>query len=173
MCQMEVRQTRLVVDGERFEDLYRREVRALVALASSMTGSRDAAADLVHEAMLRAHRDWAQVATMRRPGAWLRQVVINLCTDWLRRNGREQRALARLPRPTPTVTPEPVEEQFWRAVRGLPERQRATIALYYLEDLAVRDIAEVLEVSEGTVKASLFKARRSLARSLGVEEATT
>jgi RNA polymerase sigma-70 factor (ECF subfamily) len=167
------RQTRLVVDDERFEDLYRREVRSMVALAASMTGSREAAADLVHEAMLRAHRDWTAVAVMDRPGAWLRRVVVNLCTDWLRRNGRERRALARLPRPAVVAAPEASTGQFWRAVRDLPERQRAAVALHYLDDLSVDDIADILDISPGTVKASLFKARRSLARTLGAEEVTT
>ena len=59
-------------------------------------------------------------------------------------------------------------QQFWAAVRALPERQRAAIALYYLEDLSIADVAATLGVTEGTVKASLFQARATLAKSLGV-----
>ena len=55
-------------------------------------------------------------------------------------------------------------------MRALPERQRAAVTLYYLEDLPVAEIAEILGVAAGTVKTSLFMARRSLAASLGAEE---
>ena len=58
-------------------------------------------------------------------------------------------------------------------MRALPERQRAAVALYYIDDLGIDEIAEVLEVTAGTVKTSLFKARRSLERALRVEEVTT
>jgi len=62
--------------------------------------------------------------------------------------------------------PDPVESEFWRAVRGLPKLQRRAVALHYLEDLSVAEAAEVLGVSIGTVKTSLSRARSSLAPSL-------
>jgi RNA polymerase sigma-70 factor (ECF subfamily) len=153
-----------------FEDLYRGELRTMVALGTSLTGSREAGADLAHEAMLRAYRDWSRVGVMDRPGAWIRRVLINLAFDWQRRRGRERRAMLRLAPPPAVELVDPVSTTFWAAVRELPERQRAAIALYYLEDLRIEQIAEILEVTTGTVKTSLFKARRSLERSLRVEE---
>jgi RNA polymerase sigma-70 factor (ECF subfamily) len=51
----------------------------------------------------------------------------------------------------------------------LPPRQRAVVALYYLEDLPVAAIAEALGIANGTVKALLWKARASLANKLGLE----
>ena len=55
-------------------------------------------------------------------------------------------------------------------MRQLPDRQRAVVALYYVEDLPVSVIAETLAVRPGTVKAALFDARRSLAATLGAKE---
>ncbi len=107
---------------------------------------------------------------MDRPGAWIRRVLINLAIDWQRRAARERRAVARIAPPPPVELADPVSTQFWAAVRSLPERQRAAVVLYYVEDLGVEQIAEVLAVTAGTVKASLFKARRSLERALRVEE---
>ncbi len=145
----------------------------MIALGTSLTGSREAGADLAHEAMLRAYRSWSTVGSLDRPGAWIRRVVINLSIDWQRRRGRERRAVARLA-PAPTVElADPASTQFWAAVRALPERQRAAVALYYIEDLGVEQIAEILEVTSGTVKTSLFKARRSLERALRLEEVTS
>ncbi|MEY2553548.1 MAG: polymerase sigma-70 factor, subfamily [Ilumatobacteraceae bacterium] len=153
-----------------FERLYRQELSTLIALAVSMTGSRELGADLAHEALARAYRDWRTVGSLERPGAWLRRVLINLTIDAHRRRARETLALARLD-PHPVMFPgESVSDTFWAAVRALPERQRAAIALYYVEDLGIGEIADILDIAPGTVKTSLFMARRSLAVSLGAEE---
>ena len=61
-------------------------------------------------------------------------------------------------------------DDLWRAVRALPDRQRAAIVLRYVDDLSVDEIANVLDVTDGTVKASLAQARASLARRLAVAE---
>lgn len=61
------------------------------------------------------------------------------------------------------------DRDFWAAVRSLPRRQAAVIALHYYEDLPVADIAAVLGIAEGTVKAHLHKGRESLARRLGAD----
>jgi RNA polymerase sigma factor (sigma-70 family) len=165
-----MRAVRVSVGESSFEDVYRRELRPIVALATSLTGSREAGVDLAHEAMLRAYRDWGKVGSLDRPGAWIRRVLINLAIDHQRRRQRERRLLDRLQPAAPLEYADPVSAQFWAAVRGLPERQRAAVALHYLEDLPIEEIADILEVSAGTIKTSLFKARRSLARSLRAEE---
>lgn len=161
---MEAERTSLQFDG-----FFRDEHVKLVALGIALTGSREAAADIAQEALLRAYRAWPRVSQLERPGAWTRRVAINLATDAQRRVARE-RSGARAMRPDVVAAPEPPHEQFWNAVRALPERQRAAVALHYLEDLAVSDVAEILEVAEGTVKASLHAARATLARALGVEQ---
>ena len=53
-------------------------------------------------------------------------------------------------------------------MRDLPRRQREVVALYYLEDRSVADVAEILGVAESTVKNSLAQGRRTLARTLEV-----
>jgi RNA polymerase sigma-70 factor (ECF subfamily) len=159
-----------VVTESSFEDLYRRELRAIVALATTLSGSPDVGVDLAHEAMLRAYRDWARVGAMERPGAWIRRVVINLAIDHQRRRSRELRALARLGPPTALELTDPTSGRFWAAVRALPERQRAAVALHYIDDLSVDGIAEILQVTAGTIKTSLFKARQTLSRTMHAEE---
>ena len=48
--------------------------------------------------------------------------------------------------------PEPTDEEFWSAVRTLPRRQAQVVALHYLYDLSVTDVALTLEMSQGTTK---------------------
>jgi DNA-directed RNA polymerase specialized sigma24 family protein len=59
---------------------------------------------------------------------------------------------------------------FWAAVRALPERQMACVALHYLEDRSVAEIAEVLDCKAATVKVHLHRARQALAQRLGALE---
>jgi RNA polymerase sigma factor (sigma-70 family) len=156
---------------ESFEAFYRREYRAVVALAYGLSGSRVAAEDLAQEAFLAAHRDWDRVGVFEHRGAWVRRVAINLAVSGSRTRLREARALVRLAGQRQLrVEPLPAADaDFWRTVRGLPRRQAQAVALYYLEDLPVRQIAAILGCSEGAVKAHLFKGRRTLGRRLGVE----
>ena len=61
------------------------------------------------------------------------------------------------------------DDDFWAAVRGLPRRQAQCVALRYLEDRSVREIAGVLEIAEATVRVHLHAGRRALAERLGEE----
>lgn len=67
---------------------------------------------------------------------------------------------------------EPVDPpvDFDAALRGLPRRQRAVVALFYVADLPVAEIASVLGLAEGTVKSHLHDARRALAPRLEVDD---
>lgn len=60
---------------------------------------------------------------------------------------------------------------MWAAVATLPERQRTAVALFYIGDRSISEVAEVMAVREGTVKTTLHKARSQLRRLLS-EEAT-
>jgi RNA polymerase sigma-70 factor (ECF subfamily) len=59
------------------------------------------------------------------------------------------------------------DEAVWAAVRALPPRQAQVVALFYVDDRSVADIARILECAEGTVKAHLHAARQALSRALG------
>ena len=159
---------------EPFEDFVRDARLRLTGLAYSLTGDRTIAEDIVQEALLSTHRSWTEV---EQPLAYARRAVTNLCASRVRRLGRERRALTRWfgQRSAVYTELEPADAEFWRAVGALPVRQREVIALHYVEDLSVVDIATALEISPGTVKSTLHEARRSLAATLrltnGEEEA--
>jgi RNA polymerase sigma-70 factor, ECF subfamily len=152
-----------------YDAFFRAEYPRLVAVGNALCGDREVARDLAQETLLRAYRSWASIGTMERPGAWCRRVLVNLTIDRGRRGGREQRALARIGSATATTGLPPgagEAEQFWAAVRMLPERQRVAVVLHYLEDQPLDAIGEVLGIATGTVKASLHRARRTLATAL-------
>jgi RNA polymerase sigma factor (sigma-70 family) len=154
-----------------FEHFYLEEFPRVVKLAYALSGSRTGAEDIAQEAFLRAYRDWDRVRSYEHQAAWVRRVAANLATSGLRRRVVEARALARLAaRREPALDPLPAENaDFWRAARALPQRQAQAVALYYLEDRSIAQTAVVLDCAEGTVRAHLTKARRTLARRLRLD----
>jgi RNA polymerase sigma-70 factor (ECF subfamily) len=156
------------VPGE-LDDLYRREYLSVVALAYGLSGSRGGAEELAQEAFLEAHRAWDRISRYDDPAAWVRRVVVNRSVSHVRRRVAEARALTRVMgrRELPAVLPES-DAEFWRAVRQLPRRQAQAVALHYLDDLSVADVAAVLEISPDTVKVHLHRGRRALADALGL-----
>jgi len=150
-----------------FESLYRNDFARLVSLAHGLSGSRPAAEELVQEAFLAAHRQWDRIGAYADPSAWLRRVVVNRSVSALRRRVAEGVALSRLGgrRELPAALPDH-DEAVWRAVRTLPRRQAQVVALHYIDDRSVAEVAAILECAEGTVKAHLHQARQALARML-------
>lgn len=154
---------------EDFAAFYRRELPRLVTLAAAIAGSSQAE-EIAQEALLRAHRQWGRIARFDKPGAWVRRVAINLSTSARRRRGAETRALARSADRRVLAIPPPEIDGFWQLVRQLPPRQAAAVALHYLDDLSIAEIAVALDCAEGTAKAHLYKARHTLAAHLAAEE---
>lgn len=153
-----------------FEGFARHQRKPLVALAWSLTGDFGVAEDLAQDALQSAWQAWDRVGSLDAPGGWVRRAVINRAAGHARREGREHRALARLAgRPTATVDLEPRDHRFWAEVRKLPERQAQAVALRYLEDCAVPDIAEALGCAPATVRVHLHRGRQALGRALGLE----
>lgn len=158
--------------AEDFAAFYQREYPRMVEFAYALSGSRWAAEELAQDGFLTAHLKWEKISTYDRPGAWVRRVVGNLATSHLRRRIVEARALVKVAmgrrEAFPTLSDS--NSDLWSLVRSLPRRQAQTIALHYIFDLPVSEIAKVLEVAEGTVMANLHKARASLARRLELEQ---
>lgn len=153
-----------------FDVFYRREFPRMVALALAVSGSAVLAEDVAQEALIEAERRWGEIGGYDKPGAWLRRVTVQKAGKRARRARVEATALAHLGRTSALAVGPPEYEAVLDAVHRLPLRQRAAVALFYLEDRSVDDVAAVLGCSVGTVKAHLFKARRSLARMLAEEE---
>jgi DNA-directed RNA polymerase specialized sigma24 family protein len=141
----------------------------MVTLSCAVSGSRTAAEDSAQDALLAARRHWSTISGYDNPSAWLRRVTIRYAGHRRRRARAEAAAMLRLRVPAP-IPPVPGDTEFvLAAIRRLPTRQRAVIALYYLEDRPVREVADILRCAEGMAKAQLHKAGAALARMLSEE----
>jgi RNA polymerase sigma-70 factor (ECF subfamily) len=147
-----------------FEVFYRHERASVLGLAYVLCGRLGLAEEVTQEAFLRAYRDWARIGGYDDPGAWVRRVVANLSTSSWRRRASEARAMVRLgARRQAEPELQTDDDEFWEAVRALPTRQAQCLALHYLEDRPVAEIAVVLGIAEATVRVHLHAGRRTLA----------
>lgn len=146
-----------------FEIFYQEHYRALLSVAVALTMDRAAAEDLVQETFMSAHRRWDRISQYENPKAWLRRVLVNRATSRRRRLGSEMRAVTRMGPPQP-VEPDLSAEtsEVWSAVRRLPRRQRQAVALHYVAQLSMNEVADVMGCSTGTVKSHLHRARETL-----------
>ena len=152
-----------------FEDFFAAEYRSLLALATALCGSRVLGEDVVQDTMFAASRQWPKLSSYDDPARWARRVVVRRCSNVRRGRLRESRALERVAgrRETRGVTlPSLERDGFWAAVRALPRRQRACIALHYLEDLDISEIATTLGIADATVRVHLHAGRHTLAVTL-------
>jgi RNA polymerase sigma-70 factor (ECF subfamily) len=136
-----------------FEDNYGDVLRS-VAFA---LGDRDRAEDLTQEAFARAYQRWGRVAAMERPVTWVYVVALNAERKrWKRERTEdiEEPGRGESDHASRVVTGVVVRD----AVHRLAARQRAAVALRYVSDLTVADIARIMACSEGTVKATLHQA---------------
>lgn len=158
-----------------FDVVFGEQYPKLVAIGVALTGSAEVANDLAQETMARAHRNWLLVSVADAPNAWLRRVMKNLIIDHYRRRDAEVRAIDRVAGRRVSDDARSVDASVVSTMSELlsvlPERQRMAVALRYVDDLSVVEIASVLEVAVGTVKATLWKARRRLETHLRTEAA--
>jgi RNA polymerase sigma-70 factor (ECF subfamily) len=159
--------------------LYDRHRRLVYRTALAITGDVDAASDLLQDVFLRLHRFAHNIDPLRPLEPWLYRMTTNLAYDWVKRRKRWPRPLEDLAewligsgKNTPHEMVERSDEwhQVQRAVADLPLPQRVVVVLYYLNDLALQEIAEILEVPIGTVKSRLYYGRQALKKSLGLEQ---
>lgn len=155
--------------SDEFEAFFRAEYPAVVRSLTRVVGDRGRAEEIAQDAFCRALERWARVRNHERPGAWVQLVALRRAMRVIHRDRRRGERERSATQPAPAVD-EPVDVDLHRAIAALPRLQRAAVILYYLGDLSVLEAAAVLEVSEGAIKTSLSRARRSLALRLRLDE---
>jgi RNA polymerase sigma factor (sigma-70 family) len=150
-----------------FTAFFRAEYPGLVRTLYLVTRDKEQARDVAQEAFIQLFARWRRISHYDRPDAWVRRVGIRMAV----RASRREQIRPRLERELDFATfPKPVDLDVLRAVKELPSSQRAAVALFYLEDRPVSEVAEILSCSEMTAKVHLHRARKRLAELIGERE---
>jgi RNA polymerase sigma-70 factor (sigma-E family) len=151
------------IGGDGFEEFVHTEIPRLLPLARLLSRDGHDAADLVQETLIRVGLRWSSVRRDGNPHAYARTTMVRAHINAGRR--RRHEVITEAPPERPVVDPAMavVDRDWLRGVlRSLPPRQRAVVALRYLEDLPMREIADALGCAEGTARSQLHRALASL-----------
>lgn len=156
-------------DARAFTELARLLARPALALAVRVLGDRALAEDAVQEAFTRLWREAHRFDPSRGSFAgWWRRLLMNCALDGRRRLKPvapiEEAAAIADAGPTPAHAAEAADlaARVQAAAAGLPERQRAALALFHGEGLSMAEIAVALESSEKAVEGLLLRGRAAL-----------
>ncbi|MGW1784339.1 SigE family RNA polymerase sigma factor [Streptomyces sp. NPDC002143] len=145
---------------------YVQERRAsLYATAYHLTGDRFEAEDLLQSALFSTYRAWDRISDKAAVGGYLRRTMTNLhISAWRRRKLNEYptEELPETPGDTDAMRGTELRAVLWQALARLPELQRTMLVLRYYEGRTDPEIAEILDISVGTVKSSIWRSLRRL-----------
>jgi RNA polymerase sigma-70 factor (ECF subfamily) len=155
----------MVADAEfslLFREAYPRVLGAVTVIVRDRGRAEELTQDAFEELLLR----WTRISRYERPDLWVRRVAI-------RKAVRDAKREAARPALESVATVMPIDRlpdlDLRNAIAALPPVQRATVALFYLEDLPVEQIASLLGTSAVTVRTNLHRARAVLASTVGEE----
>lgn len=168
-------------DAQAFEELVRRHERRIFGLLLRMLGNRQEAEDAAQDTFLNLHRHGHRFRREARFSTFLYRVAMNAALNRRRSLGRRRSHMEALVReqaggsalPSAPRGPEDatfggeIRARVEQALQTLPPALRGPVVLYDIEGLAYGDIAEVLQIAEGTVKSRIHRARRALRERLG------
>lgn len=159
-----------VVAADDFEAWMRSRQRRLLATAYLLTGDAHSAEDLVQTTLAKVYLAWDRVSAAHSIDAYARRMLVNEHTSGWRRLWRQREVVTDTSGhagSVPAAEYDGVGDALWKAVRALPERQRAVVVLRYYEQLSEKETADVLGVSTGTVKSQASRALATLRTHLG------
>jgi RNA polymerase sigma factor (sigma-70 family) len=168
------REARSEIGARDFEDFYALEYPRVMRAVVMAVGSTELASDATQEAFKRAFVRWNWLRDRSWRGGWVMTTALNLCRRHLRREAMGRRLTSTAVAASDAVVSDgPVEERIdlVRELRQLPFRQRQALVLFYLGDLPLPTVADLMKISEGAVKSHLARARAALKDVLEVADA--
>ena len=155
------------MDERGFTDAVNSQRDMLYRVAYTVLRNSEDCADALQESLLKA---WQRLDTLRddaRFRGWMTRIVVNTSRDLLRRRRIRTEELT-----DELAAPQAEDTHLNEALHLLDERLRLPIALYYLEGMSVREIADALRLPQGTVKNRMHRGRQRLAEILNEGDET-
>ena len=158
-----------------FETLYEQYASDVLRMAYFYLADRHKAEDVCQDVFVKLYTHGHTIEPGKEK-AWLLRVTVNSCRDlwrgaWLKRVVLGAPTLEMIPAQDETIEKREEKEELMRAVNKLPGAFRETVLLHYYQGLGISEIAQMLDLPEGTISSRLSRARKKL-EVLLKEEAT-
>ena len=161
-----------------FKKIYDATFNLLFKVSFRIVNDEEAAEDLVHDSYIKANEKAMAFPTMNDATFWLIRVVKNASLNYVKRKGREKKALQRefyedrrqmTSGETDALRAETIEKAK-EALKQLPDNLREVLVLREYADMNYKEIGKALGITEGNVKVRVFRAREALAKLIGEED---
>lgn len=141
----------------------------ILRLAFSYLKTKEDAEDVVQETLIRFMQCGIAFENEQKVKAWLLHVAANRCKDILKSAAWKKQVA--MPEGYDIAAEEEIEGhgEIVEKVLALPEKYRSVIHLFYYEEYSTKEIAEILEKKESTIRSLLRRARRMIGEQLGDE----
>lgn len=144
--------------------------RQLYSTAKTILSDDHDCADTIQETIVKA---FSKIKTLRNDKyakTWLMRILINECYTLLRKSSKLV-PLEDMNEVTKMKADKNIDySDLYKAVNSLKEELRLSVILYYIEDFNIKEIAQILEITEGAVQKRLARARRKLKHDLQESE---
>ena len=163
-----------------FEQLVVRHQKVIYYMVLRIVGNHDDAADITQRSYIKARKVLKKSEWRSAFSTWLCKIAINISRNHLKRSSRRElvtltdRKRDEGDGPSDLLIKKERDRLVRDAIRELPERQRLTLILRSYHNMAHREIAEVLDITENNSRANYFQALKSLKSKLiekgGIDE---
>lgn len=147
--------------------------RQLYATARTILNDDQDCADAIQESIVKAFSKLHSLKKDCYAKTWLIRILINECYTIARSNAKKECFNESCAEVAYREEKQNDYSELYRAVNGLKEELRIPVILYYMEEFSVREIAQILDLSEGAVQKRLARARAKLKRVIRLEEIFT
>ena len=151
-------------DADAFLELMEKNSLAMYKVARGILDNDEDAADAMQDTILTC---FEKIHTLKNPEyfkTWMIRILINKCKDILRL-GRRMVCVEELPEQETGRTVEAEANLEWKeALRGLDEKYRLIVVLFYAEGLRTAEIGKLLQLPDSTVRTRLARGREQLAK---------
>ena len=152
--------------NEQFEQLYAQYADDVLRMAYFYLADQQKAEDVCQDVFVKLYTRGEAIAPGREK-AWLLRVTVNCCRDlwrsaWLKRVVLGAPTLDIMPAQEESIEQREEKAELMRAVQKLPAPFKETILLHYYQDMGISEIAQMLNLPEGTISSRLSRARKKL-----------
>jgi RNA polymerase sigma factor (sigma-70 family) len=161
-------------DPQAFVVFIRNYERLVGHIVGRMVRNKADRQDLGQDIFIKIYQNLSQFQFKCKISTWVARIAFNTCVNYLQKKriplladldgSEDQDPFAGMPSPTPDsdqwAESREITQQVQQAIQGLAPMYSLVLTLYHVEEKKYQEIAEIMELPEGTVKSYLFRARK-------------